>query len=311
LTIKHTSTWLSMGYLITQICENVYSSILFDSTNIVIGMKTIELKCVGCNLKFLKELKEYNRQSKKGNLKFFCNKNCSCKHRVITKLKTFNIERLCLFCNKKFISTTHKKYKKCCSITCARRYSQTYVDKKIISESVKKFHRNNPKFYKFYKHKQPLMEDRTCTICNKLFNHIAWKRKKTCSNICYKRLLSINATKNPNCGGETNFKKFKYNDIWMDSSWEVEIAKWMDIHNVKWERSKKINFIWTDFNGKKRRYYPDFYLKDYNVYLDPKNKYLIEKDTFKIEQVQKENNIKVIFGLKNSIIEYLENLIKL
>jgi len=46
----------------------------------------------------------------------------------------------------------------------------------------------------------------------------------------------------------------------MDSSWEVNIAKWLDINNIKWIRDRKINFIWTNINGIKRRYYSDFYL---------------------------------------------------
>lgn len=121
--------------------------------------------------------------------------------------------------------------------------------------------------------------------------------------------MSKKARENPNCGGETNYKKFKYNDIWMDSSWEVNIAKWMDEHSIKWRRDKKMNFLWTDLDGKQRRYYPDFFLEEHNVYLDPKNKFLIEKDTFKITQVQKENDIKVIFGLESNVIEFLESLL--
>ena len=117
-----------------------------------------------------------------------------------------------------------------------------------------------------------------------------------------------NSRANPNCGGETNYRKFKYNDIWMDSSWEVNVAKWMDENNIKWRRDRKINFKWTDMDGKLRRYYPDFYLEKYNVYLDPKNKYLIEKDTYKINQVQKENNIKVIFGLQDYVIDKVKEL---
>ena len=103
--------------------------------------------------------------------------------------------------------------------------------------------------------------------------------------------MSVNSTKNPNCGGETNYKKYKYNDIWMDSSWEVNIAKWLDVNNIKWIRDRKINFIWTDINGIKRRYYPDFYLPEHNLYLDPKNKYKLEKDRDKISRVIYENKI--------------------
>ena len=95
----------------------------------------------------------------------------------------------------------------------------------------------------------------------------------------------------------------------MDSSWEVDIAKFMDENNIKWERSRKFVFLWTDINLKRRRYYPDFYLPDYDVYLDPKNKYLIIKDRFKINQVINEHKINLVVGIKDYIIEYLNKMV--
>lgn len=80
-----------------------------------------------------------------------------------------------------------------------------------------------------------------------------------------------------------------YKEIWFDSNWEIQVAKSLDENNIKWERPK-IGFIWND-NG--NRYYPDFYLPEYDVYLDPKNDYLISKDTLKINNAQRINNIKV------------------
>lgn len=92
----------------------------------------------------------------------------------------------------------------------------------------------------------------------------------------------------------------------MDSSWEVKLAIWMDEKNIIWDRNKKRHqFIWTDSNNKKHRYYPDFYIPSINLYLDPKNPHLIKCDKFKIEQVQKENNIKIEYGN----LEYLKNVL--
>lgn len=95
----------------------------------------------------------------------------------------------------------------------------------------------------------------------------------------------------------------------MDSSWEVNIAKWLDEKQIEWTRDRKINFLWTDKNGIKRRYYPDFYLPKLNIYIDPKNKYKLEKDKYKLNQVVKENKINLIFGLENDIIISLNELI--
>jgi len=95
----------------------------------------------------------------------------------------------------------------------------------------------------------------------------------------------------------------------MDSSWEVNIAKWLDINNIKWIRDRKINFIWTNINGIKRRYYSDFYLSWHNLYLDPKNKYKLEKDRDKISRVISENQIKLICGIEENVICELKNCI--
>jgi hypothetical protein len=95
----------------------------------------------------------------------------------------------------------------------------------------------------------------------------------------------------------------------MDSTWEVDLAKWMDARNINWERSKKRHqFLWTDDSGNKRRYYPDFYLPHYNVYLDPKNKYLKNVDEQKITRVIRENNIKLVWGLLEDVKKELDVL---
>lgn len=37
------------------------------------------------------------------------------------------------------------------------------------------------------------------------------------------------------------------------------------------------SIVYWDDDGKQRRYVPDFYLPKYDLYLDPKNDYLIKK----------------------------------
>lgn len=59
--------------------------------------------------------------------------------------------------------------------------------------------------------------------------------------------------------------------IILESSWEVEIARWLSESCIRWTRPKHIP--WVDSSGKRRRYFPDFYLPDYGAYLDPKNSY--------------------------------------
>lgn len=81
-----------------------------------------------------------------------------------------------------------------------------------------------------------------------------------------------------------------YKDVWFDSKWEVKVAKSLDEHGISWSRPNK-GFIW---NKEGNKYYPDFYIEEFDVYLDPKNDYLIKKDEEKISSAKILNNIKVI-----------------
>lgn len=100
-------------------------------------------------------------------------------------------------------------------------------------------------------------------------------------------------------------KGLRYKNIWFDSKWEVQVAESLDESSVEWTRPS-IGFVWTDTG---RKYYPDFYLPEYNVYLDPKNDYLIVKDSKKISEAQFRNKIKVLvltkYQLKWEIIKTL------
>lgn len=102
----------------------------------------------------------------------------------------------------------------------------------------------------------------------------------------------------------------------LQSSYELKVAKSLDENNIKWIRPKY--FFWNDCNNKKHRYYPDFYLIDYDVYLDPKSDYLIENinpyfgmsDKEKIKTVELQNNVKIVILTKRNLSwEEIKNLI--
>jgi hypothetical protein len=60
-----------------------------------------------------------------------------------------------------------------------------------------------------------------------------------------------------------------YKGVQLDSSWELELAKRLDLLKIKWERPKPLQYIGVD--GKIHHYFPDFYLPDRDLYIDPKN----------------------------------------
>lgn len=112
-------------------------------------------------------------------------------------------------------------------------------------------------------------------------------------------------------------KSYLYKGVKFVSSYEVELAKDLDLNHVLWEKPKR--FSYKDNNGRDHHYTADFYLPEYDIYLDPKNDYLIENinpilgysDLQKILWVQQQNNVKVIVLDKDhlswdSVKSYLE-----
>lgn len=108
-------------------------------------------------------------------------------------------------------------------------------------------------------------------------------------------------------GGWHTSKTVEYKGVKLDSKYEYEVAKNLDENHIEWKRPSYL--IWEDDDGIKHRYYPDFYLPEFNVYLDPKNDYLINSkskrfgitDFDKISKVQQQNGVKIIILDKNHL----------
>lgn len=118
--------------------------------------------------------------------------------------------------------------------------------------------------------------------------------------------IRIYALENNNENHISYMKSFKYQQkdgktILLQSTYELSVAQDLDKNNINWFRPLPLQYF--DISGIKRKYYPDFYLPDFDVYLDPKNDYLIKKDKFKIESVIKYNNVKV-FVLNKDILTW-------
>lgn len=147
----------------------------------------------------------------------------------------------------------------------------------------------------------------SCRICNKIsIVSSARKHRTTCQNedcIVQAKVGErdyINGRRKP----VWFFNPYENKEVLLDSSWEVVIAKLLIEKNIKWIRPSFIK--WVDSNNKTRRYYPDFYLVDYGVYLDPKNIFGIKTGQEKINQVSK--LINLVVGDLESIKSYVNNL---
>lgn len=151
----------------------------------------------------------------------------------------------------------------------------------------------------------------TCEIINqsssKISSSCSGKSKKDrIFSDEYKTKMS-NYAKQRGLGGITQSRWIDYNGKKLGSSYELKLAQSLDEHSIKWDICKRFNYI--DPFGKARTYTPDFFLPDYNVYLDPKNDFLIESvnpalgfsDSLKIELVSTQNNVRIIILNKEQL----------
>jgi len=118
-------------------------------------------------------------------------------------------------------------------------------------------------------------------------NVLRWddeKRKK------WSEFMKIQANKNvinhPESYSYKNFcgrsKKTLYNGEWMHSNWELEVAKWLDSKEITW--TKKMQSFEYEWNGETRQYFPDFYLIEFNLYIEVKG-YQTDRDIAKWKSV--------------------------
>ena len=86
--------------------------------------------------------------------------------------------------------------------------------------------------------------------------------------------------------------------VMLDSSWEEALALRLDELGIQWERPKT-PFKWMDNLGKEHNYFPDFYLNEYNIFLDPKNPHAVNTQKEKLDIIQVQlPNLKIITTLK-------------
>ena len=206
--------------------------------------------------------------------------------------------KICELCS---VSITSKYGTRFCSKSCSVSFNnskrtRTEETKRKISKSVKKYVKENREEVEarhelMRVHPHTKIKRASCNCCNKEF----WSYN---SKICC----------SPECARENStYRKIvhEYHNngkiIKLESSWEVEIAEFLDSKNISWNRPKHIP--WIDSKGKKRRYFPDFYLPDLDLYLDPKNDYQIHIGKEKL------NAIQIKCNLHYGSVEYLKEVI--
>lgn len=210
---------------------------------------------------------------------------------------------ICKFCGKSCKNVnSHRNHERLCPKNPDRKYVSHTIghkawNKGLTKDTDERIRKSAETFSKRYKGTE-LGKLRLSHPCSE-------EHKAKMRDIAFRRHL----------GGWHTSRSIEYNGIKLDSEYELMVAKELDSNGIKWERPSY--FLWTDDSGVKHRYYPDFYLTEYEVYLDPKNDYLINNkstrfgitDTEKISIVEKQNGIKILILDKDHLL--WENIQKL
>jgi len=212
----------------------------------------------------------------------------------------------CLECNKQ----VRNRDNRFCSSVCAAKYNNS---RRVHSEETKRkisVAASKPRPYQKGKHPGGARVTckvfiRQCSECTTWFTtSYKHKERKTCSDKCLEELKAFKSTPFRCLSIPFNHEG---RTVYLQSTWEKRTAEFLDHNNIQWERPAPI--YWTDDEGKKRRYHPDFYLNEYEVYLDPKNVYVQIADKRKIEIVSEQINL--IVGTIDEILSYLNNMVEI
>lgn len=91
-------------------------------------------------------------------------------------------------------------------------------------------------------------------------------------------------------------KMIEYKGVMLDSTWELALAKRLDDICVAWVRPGPIP--WIDDNNVPHNYFPDFYLPEYDLFLDPKNPQAVRVQKEKLALLLKQHhNVRILYSL--------------
>lgn len=172
------------------------------------------------------------------------------------------MKNFCPKCGNEFIaSNKHGYISKFCSRSCANARTKTESSNKKTSDSLKGTGALTKIIFC------------SCEICHIPFLWDSFHKgsKRCCQNHHCNRQFKYNVRKG-RVGGykpnSTRVTRSVYNGQQMDSGAELSFAKLCDSHNIQWHKNSTIFFEYAP--GKK--YYPDFYLSEYNAWVEIKGK---------------------------------------
>jgi hypothetical protein len=180
-----------------------------------------------------------------------------------------------------------------------------YNNDNTVKDTIKKFNINTTSWTKAVK--LGLIKSRSCSETSKIkLSKLSAEERKEKYTVIPKPWHKKRGGYREKSGRS---KKYYYVDSFgkltcLQSSYEKECAVILNDLKVQWLRPKALKYD-------NKRYYADFYLPEFNLYLDPKNDYLAIHDQEKIQKVIIQNNVKVVILTKKQLTkDFILNLLK-
>lgn len=114
--------------------------------------------------------------------------------------------------------------------------------------------------------------DSTCPQCGILFQKTETSKQKYCSTKC--RIVNSGGYRSNSTRAHRTF----YKDQQMDSQSELKFAQLLDKYGISWSKNTSTFFTFTYPSGKPGKYYPDFFLPEYNSWVEIKGTYYLRSD---------------------------------
>ena len=141
---------------------------------------------------------------------------------------------------------------------------------------------------------------RNCLNCGKEFSTPKWQNHKYCCVACSIHDIGIRPTSPKAARAKAGVRLDIDPKLYFFSRWEANFARILNLLKIKWE------FQPGTFDLKTQKYTPDFYLKDYDAYIEIKN-FLSDYSRKRDEEFRKlYSDKKLILILKEDYLKLQE-----
>jgi len=184
--------------------------------------------------------------------------------------------KICKFCGNEYSNGVHIRWCKENPLYDLNVSNQSKATSANISEIVKKAHKDGK-----YDERNKKQKEQPNWLGRKHTEETKRKLSEICLKQTHRRL--VKSCRNYTCKDGSI--------ILLDSSWEEILAKRLDDLDIKWIRPKEP--VPYELDGKMHNYFPDFYLIDHDLYLDPKNAF-----AYKVQ----ERKLNIIFTILPNLV---------